>query len=109
MNFLRSESKFSSQTVKIDTKALATSSRSAVHSLITAVLAVLFAGLWTTLWHLVLLIILTWITRSVGIGLIFKSNGQFHGFSRRKFYKNSFNGNDDDIIDVKPINKDDEN
>lgn len=72
-----------------------------------AVLAVLFAGLWTTLGHLILLIILTWLTRKVGTGLIAKSNSQFHGFSRRKFYKNNFNRNDDDVIDVKPINDDD--
>jgi len=74
-----------------------------------AFLAALFAGLWSTLGYLILLLILTWVTRSVGIRFAPKSNGGFRGFTRRKFYKDNINNqhNNDDIIDVKPINNND--
>lgn len=71
-----------------------------------AIIATIIAGLWGVVLHIIVLIVVVWLTRTAGVALLRDS----YAFGRPEpFDTPQYSDLDEDVIDVKPVNiKDDE-
>ena len=66
-----------------------------------AVIATLVAGLWGILLHIILLILVIWIARTIGINLL----KDCYAFGKPRSFDNpEYNDTNDDVIDVESVN-----